>query len=438
MAHHVAQQVGEDLGEAVAVTDDLERGGLLAGGLVAGVEGDEAAVALGGQHHHVAEGPGGQVGEVDRLHRHLPALVDPGQLEEIVDEAPHPVGLGLDAPHDLTGLVRGHPAHPVELAVAADGGQGGAQLVGGIGDEARHPLLGHDLGGEGALVLGEHRVDRPLQRAHLRGARLGDQDAGGQVTVGDPCGHALDLAQGTERAVDQVGGEEGAHRDDRDVGQGHHEAGALDGLHDVAQREGQGHRAGVLAGVLVPDEQGNHPPLVSGLIGVDRRDREVVLVRVGQGAPVVQALDLGPAVRGGGVRRDPLPVAGGVEVLGLDVVVRGEGGAAGPSLADLGQSLASDGHGGGAQLAVDLAHHVAVEQRGHYEGDDDQPDGEQASGHEGQARAQWHCLPGPLNRGDRVPSAPFDRAVLLTGRLGRARAPPTRRRHHSALGSRSM
>ena len=132
-------------------------------GLVAGVEGDEAAVALGGQHHHVAEGSGGQVGEVDRLHRHLPALIDPSQLQQVVDEASHPVGLGLDAPHDLTGLVRGHPAHPVELAVAADRGQWRAQLMRGVGDEARHPFLGHDLGGEGGLILRQHRVDRPLQ-----------------------------------------------------------------------------------------------------------------------------------------------------------------------------------------------------------------------------------------------------------------------------------
>ena len=158
VAHHVAQQVGEDLGEAVAVTDDLERGGLLAGGLVAGVEGDEAAVALGGQHHHVAEGPGGQVGEVDRLHRHLPALVDPGQLEEIVDEAPHARGLGLDAVHDLLGPLGGHPSHAVELAVAAYRRQGGAQLVRGVRDESGHAFLGDQLDVEGLLVTLEHRV----------------------------------------------------------------------------------------------------------------------------------------------------------------------------------------------------------------------------------------------------------------------------------------
>ena len=119
--------------------------------------------------------------------------------------------------------------------------------------------------------------------------------------MSDPPGHALDLPQGAEGAVDQVGGEDGPHRDDRDIGESHHQAGALHGLHDVAQREGQSNGSGVLPGVLVLDEQGDHAPLVAGLIGVDRCDRVVALRRVSQSALVVQALDLGPAVYGGGV-----------------------------------------------------------------------------------------------------------------------------------------
>ena len=233
--------------------------------------------------------------------------------------------------------------------------------MGGVGDEARHPLLSHDLCREGALVLGEHRVDRPLQRADLRGARFGHQDAGGQVAVGDSGSHSLDLAQGAERAVNQVGGEDGAHRDDQDVGQRHHEAGALHGLHDVAQREGQAYGAGVLPGIRVLDERGDHPPLAAGLVGVDRDDIEVACVSVCQGPLEVQSLDLGPAVLGGGIGRDPLPVAAGVAKLRLDVVVRGDV-AGDAALAELVQELLSHGSCRGAQLTVDLPHHVAVEQ----------------------------------------------------------------------------
>ena len=50
-------------------------------------------------------------------------------------------------------------AHPVQLAVAADGGKRSAQLVPGVGHEAPHPVLRGGPGGEGLFDLREHRVE---------------------------------------------------------------------------------------------------------------------------------------------------------------------------------------------------------------------------------------------------------------------------------------
>ena len=65
--------------------------------------------------------------------------------------------------------------------------------------------------------------------------------------------------------MNQVGGEDGARRDDQDVGQGHHEAGPLHGLHNVAQWESQAYGAGVLFSIRVLSDRRDHPHWRPGL-----------------------------------------------------------------------------------------------------------------------------------------------------------------------------
>ena len=412
MTYHIPQQIGDHLAEPVAVPDDDGGGRLAVGG-----QGDEGAGAIGGQDRHIRQRPGAHGGQVDSLHGHLAPLVDAGQLEQVLDETAHAGGLVLDAPHDLVLTLRRHPAHAVQLAVAADRRQRGAQLVRGVGHEAGHALLGDDLDGEGLLVLLEHHVQRPLERTDLRARGLGHGHAGGQVAAGDPPGHPLDLAQGAEGAVHQVGGRHGPHEDDGDVRQRHDEAGALDRLPDVAQRQGDGDHAQVVAGA-VDEGQADDPPLEAGLGGAHGAQL-LVCGELGLGLLQGGHVDDGDAVLGRGVVGDHVARLA-VEVLGLDVVGRRHEGVV--ARADLLQRPRPDRLGGHAQLVVDLAEQVGVQQRGDRQGHDQQPHRQQARGDERQAAAQGQGVPGAPGRGQGVPAALLDRTVLALGR--QAVAPP--------------
>ena len=72
----------------------------------------------------------------------------------------------------LSGSSRGGRAacgllHPGQLGVAADGGERGAQLVGGVGEELPHPLLAGQPGRELGLDGGEQGVHRVGQLPDL-------------------------------------------------------------------------------------------------------------------------------------------------------------------------------------------------------------------------------------------------------------------------------
>ena len=128
----VREQVGHDLVEAhvVAADDDRARGRLEGDGPV-GLDG------TGVGHGVVDEGH-----QVDGLAFEGAALVETGEEQEVVDEHAHPRRLVLDPAHgegQLVGVVGGAP--PEQLGVAADGGERGAQLVGGVGDEPAQALL---------------------------------------------------------------------------------------------------------------------------------------------------------------------------------------------------------------------------------------------------------------------------------------------------------
>ena len=174
---------------------------------------------------------------------HRSALVDPGEREQVLDERAHAGGGLLDAAHGVVDLVgRGQRAHPVQLAVAADGGQRGAQLVRGVGDEPAHPGLGRGPRAERLLDLGEHPVERGAQPADLGVLGRGGH-ALGQVAGGDRGRGGLDLAQRPQRAADRPRAGGGAEQDDAEPAEQQDEAHVPDGALDVAERQRDDDRA---------------------------------------------------------------------------------------------------------------------------------------------------------------------------------------------------
>ena len=199
-----------------------------------------------------ADGDGAQV---HRLVRHGVGAVDDQRVaEQLVGQPAEADGAGVDAADDGAlalgvGLVGG------ELGLGADGGDGGAQLVRGVGDQVAHDL--HLPG------LPRHEaVDRRDERPDL--ARRGDVErrqvarlAGGEAAL-DPAERRQRRADGERRErrhreADQPDDEE---RAPGDLG-GEGVAGAggladhdLDGAGEVALREAAGNRGepGGLAG----------------------------------------------------------------------------------------------------------------------------------------------------------------------------------------------
>ena len=116
----------------------------------------------------------GQSGEVEvgALHR-LGIVVPPGQEQQLLYQVLHGLGLGADGVEGLLEGLRVILAPPVQKGgVALDDGNGGAQLVAGVGDEAHLGAVrlvdpvqhGVDGLGQGAqLLLGGGQVDAAVQ-----------------------------------------------------------------------------------------------------------------------------------------------------------------------------------------------------------------------------------------------------------------------------------
>ena len=128
----VGQQVAEHLPQPVLVAKDK-----------LGVVGQlEHPPVPGACHLGVARGVDGQPRHVDGLAAQRPAGVEPGEQQQVVDEDAHPGGLGQYAAEGVRYLFWGVAGVPqAQLGVAADGGQGGAQLVAGVGGEPAQPGL---------------------------------------------------------------------------------------------------------------------------------------------------------------------------------------------------------------------------------------------------------------------------------------------------------
>ena len=167
--------------------------------------------------------------------------VQPGQFEQFGHQRAHPLRLLLDAAHRVRQLVRAERALPVQLGVAADGRQRGAQLVRGVRGELADLLLGPQPGAERLLDPVQHGVDRPAQPAHL-GAVVGIRHPRGQVALGgDPLRGARHLAERGQAAADQPAPAHREQQDQRPAGDqlGDHDAPDLIG--DGVDRAGDEH-----------------------------------------------------------------------------------------------------------------------------------------------------------------------------------------------------
>ena len=168
----VLHQVGDDLGEPVRVRVGRQR-------LRARRPCSVIPRSRRCGPERVDRGPDG-LGGVDRARgeREL-AGVDPGEVEEVGDEAFEPAGLGGDdARRVRVLLVRADRAVGHGLRVAADRGERGAQVVGDAEDErALHALR--------VLELRGHRVQRASQVRELVLGMTAEVDAGGEVTRRD-------------------------------------------------------------------------------------------------------------------------------------------------------------------------------------------------------------------------------------------------------------
>ena len=130
-ASHVGQQVVHDLAQPLGVADDRHR--------------------LTGAQHDLAVGicrPAGVYGlrgdgrEVDLLLAQRTTLVEPRQQQHLVDQARHPRGLVLDAPHGQREVLRPFGgAAAEELRVAADRRERRPELVRGVCHEPAQALF---------------------------------------------------------------------------------------------------------------------------------------------------------------------------------------------------------------------------------------------------------------------------------------------------------
>ena len=138
----VLQQVVDDLAQAARVARDDS------GSVEVGVE-DALGVDRAGRVDRV----GDDRSEVDRLALERPALVEPSEQQEVVDEHAHAFRLGFDARH-RPGEVVGPGVGPAaeQLRVAADRRDRRPQLVRGVADEPPQALL------RGAALV-ERRLD---------------------------------------------------------------------------------------------------------------------------------------------------------------------------------------------------------------------------------------------------------------------------------------
>jgi hypothetical protein len=226
--------------------------------------------------------------------------VEAGQLKEVAHEPAHPHGLRLDAGQGVPDVIRKPvPARAGQLGVAADRGQGCAQLMTGVSDELPDPRLTGLAGGQGRGHVGEHLVQR---RPHLSDLRAGvgvlvrdpltESDLTAvQGQLGDPPGGPGDptqrlQCQPDDRRSRQTGDQQAKERDDPGHG-GQPEDGGVHGPHGES-----GHQD--VAVLLAGRDEAVVPEVIPEIAGVrtpvDREGKEGRRLIGGQGVGLPAAV----------------------------------------------------------------------------------------------------------------------------------------------------
>ena len=206
-APDVREQVVDDLAQPVAVADD---GRLARASTLIVRDGLDRARGL--------DGVGDDLVEVDRLALERPALVEPREQQQVVDEQAHALRLARDPAHralEVGGPVGG--AAREELGVGAHRGERRPQLVRRVRDEAAQLPLGRLARLERRLDLAEHRVQRQPEPPDL-GALVLALDALRQVAGGDRRRGGADRGQRPQPEPDDP---EPEHRDAGEHGERH-------------------------------------------------------------------------------------------------------------------------------------------------------------------------------------------------------------------------
>ena len=103
-----------------------------------------------------------------------PALVEPSQQEQVLDQVAHPRSFRLNSGHDpLNAFRRAGRAATVEFRIPANRCKRRAQLVRRVCDEPAQAPFGSFLGRERGLDLGEHVVQRLAKLSDLAGCIAG-------------------------------------------------------------------------------------------------------------------------------------------------------------------------------------------------------------------------------------------------------------------------
>ena len=165
-----------------------------------------------------------------------------------------------------------------DLGVTADGGKRGAQLVGGVGQEAAQPVLGGGPGSERRFDVAKHGVEGQTEPADL-GPVLGRGDPATELASGDlACGrrHVLErpevAAHDPPRQPAQAGHDDQAH-------QQFHPQQPTQGVGHVAQRDSDDDRE-----VVLVTEGPHHHPVT---------ERTVILAGYVEGLAVLVGQELG-------------------------------------------------------------------------------------------------------------------------------------------------
>ena len=146
---HVGEQVADDLAQPILVATDHDVG--LHRGVDRPVWLDRAQV-----EQRVVD----QFAERHLVVAQRPALVEPREQEQVLDECRHAPALAADARHCLAhGLVVGQAAGAVQLRIAAHGRQRRAQLVRCVGHELAQLALAALLGDERRVLAVEEALD---------------------------------------------------------------------------------------------------------------------------------------------------------------------------------------------------------------------------------------------------------------------------------------